>query len=245
MKPTAIRLQNLWKVFKSYQAQPRSLKEAILSFRRRRPVEVVALCGITAEFRFGEVTGIIGRNGSGKTTLLAVICGIYEPTEGHVESHGRIVALLGVTGGFHPELTAVENLLFAGTVLGLTLPQVRQKLRAIFEYAELTGFEDAPTRTYSQGMLVRLGFSLGIHSNADILLIDEQLQSTDIPFQNKALETLMQLRDQGKCILLVTHETSWLERIADRVLWLDKGSLVADGTPSHVIANYLARSEVD
>ncbi|MCS7223861.1 MAG: ATP-binding cassette domain-containing protein [Armatimonadetes bacterium] len=245
MNSVAVRLQNVWKVFKSYRAQPRSVKEAILSFRRWNPVEVVALRGVTAEIWRGQITGLIGRNGSGKTTLLGVIAGIYEPTEGTVETDGRVVALLGVTGGFHPELTATENLLFAGTVLGLRLSEVRDRLKDIFEFAELNGFEEAPTRTYSQGMLVRLGFSLGIHCDADILLVDEQLQSTDLSFQHKALEALTRYRAQGKAVVLVTHEMFWLERIADRVLWLHQGVLRADGTPEQVIAQYVSQSGAD
>ncbi len=240
MKPDcAIRVRDVWKVFRSYHTQPRTLKEAVLTFGRWRPVEIVALRGISLDIHFGELVGIIGRNGSGKTTLLATIAGIYEPTKGSVETFGRVVALLGVTGGFHPELTAEENLLFVGTVLGLPLREVRRRLPDIFAFAELEGFERAPIRTYSLGMTVRLGFALGIHSDPDILLVDEQLQSADAPFQRKALSALQELYQQGKVVVLVTHELTWVEQIALRAIWLDKGSVVMDGDPAQVVSSYL------
>jgi ABC-type polysaccharide/polyol phosphate transport system ATPase subunit len=207
-------------------------------------VEVAALRGISLDIHFGELVGIIGRNGSGKTTLLATIAGIYEPTKGSVETFGRVVALLGVTGGFHPELTAEENLLFVGTVLGLPLREVRRRLPDIFAFAELDGFERAPIRTYSLGMTVRLGFALGIHSDPDILLVDEQLQSADVPFQQKALSALQALHRQGKAVVLVTHELTWVEQIATRAIWLDKGSIVMDGDPAQVVPSYLQGTTV-
>jgi ABC-type polysaccharide/polyol phosphate transport system ATPase subunit len=245
MKPDcAIRLRDVWKVFRSYHAQPRTLKEAVLTFGRWRSVEVAALRGISLDIHFGELVGIIGRNGSGKTTLLATIAGIYEPTKGSVETFGRVVALLGVTGGFHPELTAEENLLFVGTVLGLPLREVRRRLPDIFAFAELDGFERAPIRTYSLGMTVRLGFALGIHSDPDILLVDEQLQSADVPFQQKALSALQALHRQGKAVVLVTHELTWVEQIATRAIWLDKGSIVMDGDPAQVVPSYLQGTTV-
>ncbi|MDW8029356.1 MAG: ATP-binding cassette domain-containing protein, partial [Armatimonadota bacterium] len=150
----AIRLRNVWKVFRSYRTIPRTLKESVLSLWSWKPKEVIALGGIDLEIRFGELVGIIGRNGSGKTTLLATIAGIYQPTKGTIETFGKVVALLGVTGGFHPELTAEENLLFVGTVLGVPLAEMKQRLSSIFDFAELNGYELAPMRTYSLGMTV-------------------------------------------------------------------------------------------
>ncbi len=240
----AVRLQDVWKVFCSYRAQPRTVKEAVLTFGRWRPVEIFALRSITLDIHFGELVGIIGRNGSGKTTLLATVAGIYEPTRGKVQTFGRVVALLGVAGGFHPELTAEENLLFVGTVLGLPLPEMRRRLPEIFAFAELNGFEQAPMRTYSTGMIVRLGFALGMHVDADIFLVDEQLQSTDSAFQRKALQALKDLQEQNKAVVLVTHELSWVEQIATRAVWLDKGTLQVDGAPAEVIARYLQSSTV-
>lgn len=244
MPDVAVRLHDVWKVFRSYHAQPRTVKEAVLTFGRWRPVEIVALRGITLDIHFGELVGIIGRNGSGKTTLLATVAGIYEPTKGSVQTFGRVVALLGVAGGFHPELTAEENLLFVGTVLGIPLAEMRRRLPAIFDFAELNGFEHAPLRTYSRGMVVRLGFALGVNADADTFLVDEQLESTDAAFQRKALQALQNLQHQGKAIVLVTHELEWVEQIATRAIWLDKGILQVDGVPSEVIARYLQSSAV-
>lgn len=239
----AIKLRNVWKVFRSYRTVPRTLKEAVLSLWRWNPAEVFALRGIDLDIHFGELVGIIGRNGSGKTTLLATIAGIYRPTEGVVETFGKVVALLGVTGGFHPELTAEENLLFVGTVLGIPLSQMRRRLSSIFEFAELVGCELAPMRTYSLGMTVRLGFALGIHADADIFLVDEQIQSTDASFQRKALKALQDLREQGKAVVLVTHELDWVRKISTRAIWLDKGKVVFDGAPNEVIDAYLQASQ--
>ncbi|MFN3421286.1 MAG: ABC transporter ATP-binding protein [Armatimonadota bacterium] len=238
----AIRMRDVWKVFRSYRTIPRTLKEAFLLFGRWKPAEVTALQGVSLDIYFGELVGIVGRNGSGKTTLLATIAGIYQPTKGSVETFGRVVALLGVTGGFHPELTAEENLLFVGTVLGVPLIEMRRRLPSIFEFAELNGYEQAPTRTYSLGMIVRLGFALGIHADADIFLVDEQLQSTDASFQNKALKALKDLRDQGKAVVLVTHELPWVTQIATRAIWLDRGKIMADGKPDEVVNAYLRSS---
>ncbi|MCS7186989.1 MAG: ABC transporter ATP-binding protein [Armatimonadetes bacterium] len=239
----AVRLRDVWKVFRSYRTIPRTLKEAFLLFGRWKPVEVNALQGISLDIHFGELVGIVGRNGSGKTTLLATVAGIYQPTKGSVETFGRVVALLGVTGGFHPELTAEENLLFVGTVLGVPLIEMKKRLPAIFEFSELTGYEQAPMRTYSLGMTVRLGFALGIHSDADIFLVDEQLQSTDASFQNKALQALKDLRERGKAVVLVTHELPWVTKIATRAIWLDKGKIMADGKPEDVVKAYLMSSQ--
>ncbi|MER3501350.1 MAG: hypothetical protein IMHGJWDQ_000451 [Candidatus Fervidibacter sp.] len=239
----AVRVRDVWKVFRTYHAVPRTLKEAVLSFRRWKPAEVTALRGVSLDISFGEIVGIVGRNGSGKTTLLAIIAGIYQPTSGSVETFGRVVALLGVTGGFHPELTAEENLLFVGTVLGIPLAEMRRRLPFVFEFADLTGFEHAPMRTYSLGMTVRLGFALGMHVDADIFLVDEQLQSTDAAFQRKALRTLQRLREQGKAILLVTHELAWVTEIATRAVWLDRGEIRLLGHPEEVVAAYLQESQ--
>ncbi len=238
----AIRMRDVWKVFRSYRTIPRTLKEAFLLFGRWKPAEVTALQGVSLDIYFGELVGIIGRNGSGKTTLLATIAGIYQPTKGSVETFGRVVALLGVTGGFHPELTAEENLLFVGTVLGVPLVEMRRRLPSIFEFAELNGYEQAPMRTYSLGMIVRLGFALGIHADADIFLIDEQLQSTDASFQNKALKALKDLQGQGKAVVLVTHELPWVIQIATRAIWIDRGKIMADGKPEEVVNAYLRSS---
>ncbi len=235
----AVRLRDVWKVFRSYRAVPRTLKEALLSFRRWQPVEVAALRGVSLDFYFGETVAIIGRNGSGKTTLLATIAGIHQPTQGTVEVYGRVAALLGVTGGFHPELTAEENLLFVGTVLGVPLTEMRRRLPEIFAFAELNGFEQAPLRTYSLGMNIRLGFALGMFVDADIFLVDEQLQSTDASFQRKALAALQRLREQGKAIVLVTHELPWVTQIATRAVWLDRGEIRLIGPPEVVVAAYL------
>ncbi len=239
----AIRLCDVWKVFRSYRVVPRALKEAVLSLWRWKPAEVTALSGIDLSIRFGELVGIIGRNGSGKTTLLAVIAGIYQPTQGTVETFGKVVALLGVTGGFHPELTAEENLLFVGTVFGVPLKEMKQKLPSIFEFAELKGYEMAPIRTYSSGMKVRLGLSLGIHSDADIFLFDEQIQSADAAFQQKTLRSIQNLREQGKAVVFVTHELDWVRQIATRSIWLDKGKIVLDGNPDDVVRAYLQESQ--
>lgn len=237
-----IHIRDLRKVFASYFDRPATLKEAIVHLGGWRKAQVVALKGISLDIRAGENVAIIGPNGSGKTTLLAIIAGVYQPTSGTRQVHGRVTAMLGVAGGFHSELTVLDNLLFVGASMGMSLTEVRERLPSILEFAELNDVLNAPVRTLSTGMCIRLGFSLGIHANPDILLIDEQMQATDEHFQAKSLAKLKELNAAGKTILFVTHYLPWVRELASRVIWLEEGSIRMDGDPEDVINAYLKAS---
>lgn len=237
-----IRVRELRKVFTSYFDRPGTLKETIVRFGRAKTAHVVALNGISFDIRAGESVAIIGPNGSGKTTLLAILSGVYKPTSGLCEVHGKVVAMLGVSGGFHPELTALDNLLFVGVSMGMNISEVKGKIPSILEFAEIGDVLNAPVRTLSTGMCIRLGFSLGIHASPQIMLVDEQLQATDERFQEKALRKLRELNRDGMTLLFVTHYLPWVRELASRVIWLERGVIRMDGSPKEVVDAYIRAS---
>lgn len=238
----AIRVSNLRKVFTSYFDRPSTIKETIVRLGRAKTAQVVALNGISFDVHCGESVAIIGPNGSGKTTLLAILAGVYKPTSGECIVRGKTVAMLGVAGGFHPELTVLDNLLFVGVTMGMSISEIAGKLKSILEFAELEGVINAPMRTLSTGMSIRLGFSLGIHASPQILLIDELLQATDEYFQGKALSKLRELNENGVTLIFVTHYLPWVRALASRVIWLEQGIIKMDGSPKDVVEAYLKAS---
>ena len=194
------------------------------------------LDGVTFRIAHGETVALIGRNGSGKSTLLSILSRIYVPTSGEARLCGRLVSLLELGAGFHPELTGTENVFFNGTILGLTETQVAQRYDSILEFAELSpSTMDLPVRMFSSGMQLRLSFSIATHMDADLLLVDEGLAVGDEGFQEKCFRKMEQFRSEGKTILMVTHELDHVERLAQRVLWLDRGHLVRDGNVESVL----------
>jgi len=182
--------------------------------------------------------GIVGANGSGKSTLLKLLAGILRPTEGEVEVRGRMAALLELGAGFHPELTGRENVEIAGLLLGLSRKEVAARFDAIVRFAELEEFLDAPLRTYSSGMAVRLGFSIAAHSDPDVLLVDEVLAVGDEAFAHRSLEKFAEFERAGKTILLVSHDLSLVAERCRRALWLDGGRVAADGPARDTVARY-------
>ncbi|MFN3690381.1 MAG: ABC transporter ATP-binding protein, partial [Fimbriimonadales bacterium] len=237
--PVAIRACHLTKEFKLTHHAYASLKGLLLSFLPKRVEHLVALNRVSFTIHQGETVGIIGQNGSGKSTLLGIIARVYRPTSGVIEVHGRVAPLLELGAGFHPDLTGLENIYFNGVILGLTRKQVAERLDAIVQFAELEGYIDAPIRTYSSGMLMRLGFAVAAHVDADILLIDEVLAVGDTRFQQKCYDKIQQFQREGRTILFVSHDMEAIRRVAQRVLWLDKGILRADGDASTVVEQYL------
>ncbi|MDQ2800042.1 MAG: ATP-binding cassette domain-containing protein, partial [Armatimonadota bacterium] len=182
---------------------------------------------------------LIGRNGSGKSTLLSILSRVYLPTSGEARLRGRLVSLLELGAGFHSELTGAQNVFFNGALLGLTERDVAARYDQILDFAELdAGAMDLPVRMYSSGMQLRLGFSVAVHLEADILLVDEGLAVGDEGFQEKCFAKMAQFKTQGRTILMVTHELDHVERLAQRVLWLDGGRLVADGDVPTVLSRY-------
>ena len=236
-----VEVNNLRKTFRSFYDRPSSLKEALVRTVRLRlwqRGEVTALDGITLNVHSGERLAIIGPNGSGKTTLLAALSGVLQPTEGTIKVHGRAAPLLGVGSGFHPELTGEENVRFVGSALGMPLKEIRMKLPALVAFAEVEGFMNAPIRTYSTGMVMRLGFSLGVHANPDLFFIDEHVHSTDESFQQKALTKLHSFADKNKTILFVSHDPRWTQQLATRVVWIENGRIKADGETAEILESY-------
>ena len=190
----------------------------------------------------GISLGVIGRNGSGKSTLLKVMTGIYKPDSGMVKTNGRVSSLIELGAGFHPEFTGRENVFINGTILGLSRKEIEKRFDRIVRFAELESFIDIPVRTYSSGMYVRLGFSVAVNVDPDILLVDEVLAVGDESFSRKCLDKMTAFKKAGKTIVLVTHDLPTVERFCDQALWLESGCIQAQGEPRQVIDAY--RQEV-
>jgi len=191
----------------------------------------------------GSTYGVIGRNGSGKSTALKLVAGITKPTSGTVKVDGRVSALSELGAGFHPEISGRENVFINGIMLGLTKREIQERFDEIVDFAELRDFIDAPVKTYSSGMYMRLGFAVAIHVDPDVLLVDEVLAVGDEGFTHKCLDKFAEFRRRGKTILLVTHSLNLVERFCDEALWLDGGVARAHGDPKRVVGAYLTKVE--
>jgi|GEM_PF-923128 len=200
-----------------------------------------ALKDVNFEIRKGEAVALVGRNGSGKSTLLKMIAGVASPSKGSIEVHGRVAALLELGTGFHPELTGRENLVVNARLLGLSEAEIQQQLEKMISFSELGDFIDQKIRTYSSGMLMRLGFSLSTHVNAEILLVDEALAVGDAYFQAKCLEKIQAwIRDEGKTLLYVSHDPATIKMVCNRAILLSHGEVKGDGSPDVVLDHYNA-----
>jgi len=237
----AILVENLGKHFNRYHAEkPITFMEAALSgFRRIKAVdEFWALRGVCFEVAAGEMMGVIGHNGAGKSTLLQLLGKVAHPTEGRIKMRGRVGALLDLGAGFHGDLTGRENVLVTAIVAGLPRREAIRRFDQIVEFAELARFIDNPVRTYSTGMMMRLAFSVAVHTDPQILLVDEFLSVGDLSFQTKCLNRIAEMKEQGCAIVLVSHSASQVERLCDRALWLKRGRVVAYGEPTVVAGQY-------
>jgi ABC-type polysaccharide/polyol phosphate transport system ATPase subunit len=241
----AIEVSHVTKIYRRYaqRRQFATLKSAILTgtmIRDLRPDETFpALRDVSFSVGAGRTYGIIGRNGSGKSTALKVVAGITKPTNGTVKVQGRISALIELGAGFHPEISGRENVYINGIMLGLSKREIARRFDEIVEFAELQDFIDAPVKTYSSGMYMRLGFAVAIHVDPDVLLVDEVLAVGDEGFTHKCLDKFGDFRRRGKTVLLVTHSLGLVERFCDEVLWLDGGRARADGDPRRVVGMYV------
>jgi len=197
-----------------------------------------ALQGITFDVGDGEALGIIGRNGAGKSTLLKVIARVLRPTRGRVRVRGRVAPLLEFGAGFHPELTGRENVFLNGALLGFTRRQMAQKFESVVDFAELWDFIDAPLRTYSSGMVARLGFAVATDVEPDVLIVDEVLAVGDEAFQRKCEARMSGFRDRGVTILLVSHNVQTVRTICSRAVWLEEGSVKAEGPAQAIVEEY-------
>jgi lipopolysaccharide transport system ATP-binding protein len=246
---TAIEVSNVTKIYRRYgrRRQFATLKSALISgtmLRDLRPDETfAALQGVSFSVSRGSTYGVIGRNGSGKSTALKLVAGISKPTSGTVRVDGRISALIELGAGFHPEISGRENVFINGIMLGLSKREIQRRFDEIVDFAELRDFIDAPVKTYSSGMYMRLGFAVAIHVDPDILLVDEVLAVGDESFTHKCLDKFGEFRRRGKTILLVTHSLGFVERFCDEVLWLDAGKAKATGDPRRVVGAYITEVE--
>lgn len=238
----SIIVKNLEKKFRLCHERYGTLKGLLLSFCRARYEDVYALRGISFSVQSGETVAIIGRNGSGKSTLLGIISRVYKPTSGSVIVNGRVSALLELGAGFHPDLTGIENIYLNGSILGLSRREITKRLDHIIAFSELEKFIDAPLRTYSAGMVMRLGFSIAVQVDPDILLVDEVLAVGDEAFQQKCYDKVREFQQSGKTIVFVSHDLDAVRRVATRVIWLDSGVIRADGDVAGVLESYLAYS---
>ena len=241
----AIEVADVHKVYRRYGRRRHfgTLKSALLSgrlFRELKPDEVLhAVNGVSFNVPAGRTFGIIGRNGSGKSTMLKMIAGIGKPTTGQVKVHGRVSALIELGAGFHPEISGRENVFINGMMLGLSKKAIAARFDEIVAFAELEQFIDAPVKTYSSGMYMRLGFAVAINVDPDVLLVDEVLAVGDQAFTNKCLAKFDEFRRGGRTIVIVTHSLDMVTRFCEEALWLDGGRIQAQGPPEQVIDAYL------
>ncbi len=246
---SAIALERVSKVYRRYGYQRRfaTLKSALLTgslVRHLRPDESFrALDDVSLTVAPGATCGIIGRNGSGKSTLLKLVAGITRPTGGQVRVAGRVSALIELGAGFHPEISGRENVFINGVMLGLSRREIGRRFDEIVEFAELEDFIDAPVKTYSSGMYMRLGFAVAVHVDPEVLLVDEVLAVGDEGFSLKCLDKFAEFKRRGKTILLVTHALPMVERFCDEAVWLDGGRKRLTGDPRRVVQMYLADVE--
>lgn len=205
----------------------------------------VALRNVSFRISPGQTVGVVGANGAGKSTLLSLVAGLCPPDQGTVTVNGRVAPLLQLGAGFHPDLTGSENLRMNAALLGLSAKKTAEAAGRIVEFAGIGSFIDEPLRTYSSGMTMRLAFSIAIHVDPDILIIDEVLAVGDQAFQSKCMDKILEFKRQGKTLLFVSHSTGAVQHLCERALWLDRGELVMDGKAAEVAAAYEGGARVN
>jgi len=206
--------------------------------RRARTEEFWALREVSFQIPRGQSVAFIGGNGAGKSTLLGLVAGTVFPTAGAVRVRGRIGALLELGAGFHPDLTGRENIFLNASLLGMQREEIAERMERIVAFSELADFMDAPLRTYSSGMQVRLGFSVAVHVDPQILIMDEVLAVGDQHFQHKCVQRILEFREMGRTLLFVSHSPDSVKQVCDRVIWLDHGRIHADGAPADLLPVY-------
>lgn len=236
----SIIVKNVTKKFRIYHEKRNSVYEYITSLAdRKKSMDVLTVLNdISFSVKKGEMLGIIGFNGSGKTTLLKVMGRIYVPDKGEVVTSGRITPFLELGTGFNGELTAKENIIIYGVILGFTKKQIKEKIESIAKFAEIERFLDTKLKNFSSGMNARLAFSTAIQVDPDILLVDEVLSVGDISFHEKSFNAFMEFKRKGKTIIFVSHAIEQMQDICDNVLWLHEGMIKSYGKPQKVIEEY-------
>lgn len=244
--PPAVRVQNVSITYRTTFERTPTFKSAIVRLGRgeRAVREVQALKHVSFEVPEGTSLGIVGANGAGKSTLIRALGGILPPTEGRIEVHGRISALLALGVGFNPNLSGTENVILGGLANGLSRKQVQERAQEIADFAELGDFMDLPIRTYSSGMRSRLAFAVSVHMDPDILMIDEALSAGDAKFKKKAADKMHELMQSARAMFLVSHALGSIKEMCNAAIWLHKGELMLQGSPDEVVAAYTKFLEV-
>jgi len=235
---SALTVDGVSKTFKVHQERANSLKQYLAARGRNRYEEFYALRDVSFEVRDGEAFGVIGHNGSGKSTLLKCMAGILQPNTGSVTVHRRMSALLELGAGFHPELSGRDNVFLNAAILGMSRPEIARRFDQIVDFSGLEQFIDTPVKTYSSGMYVRLAFAVAINVDPEMLLIDEILAVGDIAFQQKCMEKFAQFREEGRTLVLVTHDMGSIRNFCDRAIWLDHGNVAGEGSPTELVDLY-------
>ena len=235
----AIVVRNMSKDFKLIYDKPNTLKERLIFWKSTKKEYRHVLKNINLNIKKGETVALIGINGSGKSTLLKLMTKIIYPTKGTIRTNGKLTSLLELGAGFHPDFTGRENIYFNASIFGLTAAEIDKRVDEIIKFSELEDFIDAPVRTYSSGMYMRLAFSVAINVDAEILLIDEILAVGDQHFQDKCFEKLHELKNSGRTIVIVSHSLDSIKKLCNRAIWIYDGEVRLDGKTNDVIDEYL------
>jgi len=243
---TVIEARHVCKQYRRPHVRATSVKEAVLAVLRgqRGYDEFWALNDVTFGVERGEAIGLVGPNGSGKSTMLGILARVLKATSGTVAVRGRVCPLLELGTGFHPELSGRENVFLNASLLGLSHRATAARYDSIVDFAEISEFMDAPVKTYSTGMVIRLGFSVAVHMEPDILLIDEVLGVGDEHFKHKSFNRLLQFKADGKTVFVVSHDLDSVKALCERAIWLDRGRIIKDEGAAEVIAKYKLAVEV-
>jgi lipopolysaccharide transport system ATP-binding protein len=236
---SAVVIDGVSKKFRLYHERNQTLKSAIMRRRRSVHEDFWALRDVSFEVPRGSTFALIGSNGSGKSTLLKCLARIYTPTEGSITHRGRMAAMLEVGSGFHSELSGRENIYLNGSILGMKKREIDRKFDEIVEFSGVERFLDQPVKNYSSGMYVRLGFSIAIHVDPEILVVDEVLAVGDAEFQQKCFDKFGQLHDQGRTVILVSHSMPTVRKMCDSAAWINKGELELVGPCDEVVDAYV------
>lgn len=238
MTQNAVEIRDLSKSFRLYHERNQSLKSALMRGRISKYEDFMALQDISLDIPQGSTFALIGSNGSGKSTLLKCLAKIYWPTKGTIKYNGKMAALLEVGSGFHHELSGRDNIYLNGSILGMSKKEIDAKYDEIVEFSGVERFIDQPVKNYSSGMYVRLGFSVAINVNPEILIVDEVLAVGDAEFQAKCLNKFRDFRKEGKTVIMVTHSMEAVRDMCDHAAWIEKGNLKTVGTAKATVAAY-------
>ena len=246
MQIGSISIEHIIKKYQLFDRPVDRLKEAFSPTHRKYSKDYYALRDISLQINKGESIGLVGTNGSGKSTLLKLITGVVTPTEGRIRSNGKIAALLELGAGFNMEYTGLENIYLNGTMMGYSEKEMKQRVQSIIDFADIGDFINQPVKTYSSGMFARLAFSVSIHVEPDILIVDEALSVGDTRFQVKCIDKMRSLQEEGTTILFVTHATEQIKRFCTRAIWIKDGQIRADGEAAQIVdefSNYMKYGE--